>query len=138
VTAGWIVPTLIFILATGLLGIFTKFALRDRPWQDLILWTGLGYILLVVVLLVIGQTSVEFVSGSWWALLSAGLVISCLIFLFSALNSGQAGKVVPVSAAYPAVTVVAASIFLSEQITVLRAVGVAVVVSGVIVLTTAK
>jgi uncharacterized membrane protein len=101
--AGWVVPTLIYIVTTGLLGIFTKFALRDRPWQELILWTGLGYILLVIVLLITGQTSVEFVSGSWWAILSAALVISCLIFLFGALNSGQAGKVVPVSAAYPAV-----------------------------------
>jgi transporter family protein len=136
--AGWVVPTLIYIVTTGLLGIFTKFALRDRPWQELILWTGLGYILLVIVLLITGQTSVEFVSGSWWAILSAALVISCLIFLFGALNSGQAGKVVPVSAAYPAVTVIAASIFLSEQLTVVRALGVVVVVAGVAVLTTAK
>jgi bacterial/archaeal transporter family protein len=138
VTAGWIVPTLIYVISTGLLGVLTKLALRDRAWQELILWTGLGYIVLVIVLLATGQTSVQFVSGSWWAVLSAALAIVSLFTLFTALNSGQAGKVVPVSASYPAVTVVAASIFLSEQLTIVRAAGVLVVVAGVVVLTTAR
>lgn len=136
--AGWVVPTIIYVIAIALLGVFSKLALQDRPWQELILWTGIGYIALVIVLLIIGQTSVEFVSGSWWAVLSAALVITSLIALYIALFGGQAGKVISVSAAYPAVTVIAASIFLSEQLTVVRALGVVLAIGGVTVLTTAK
>ena len=44
---------------------------------------------------------------------------------------------VSITAAYPVVTLILAAIFLSEAITVAKAVGVLVVVGGVVVLTTA-
>jgi transporter family protein len=138
VTAEWIIATLVFIPVTGALGITSKYALADLRWQDLILWTGIGYVLLVIVLLLLGVTRVQFVSGSAWAVASTVAVIAALFSFYIALSSGQAGKVVPVSAAYPAVTLVLAAIFLSEHVTVARAAGMVLVVIGVMVLTAAR
>lgn len=137
-TAEWVIPTVIFVFVTGSLGITSKLALKTRRWQDLLLWSGIGYVLLVAVMVAIGQTHVQFGAGSGWAAFSAVIVITALCSIYIALSSGPAGKVVPIGAAYPVVTLILAAIFLSEHVTVLKAGGVALVVLGVIVLTKAE
>jgi transporter family protein len=136
-TMGWIAPTVYYVVAVGALGVTSKLALRTLTWQDLILWSGLGYVLVSTVLLASGQTSLRFGSGSGWAASSAALAITGLVALYLALNSGKAGVVVPVTAAYPVVTLLLAAAVLAEALTVGRVVGVALVVGGVVVLTTA-
>jgi len=131
----WLAPTLYYVVAVGALGITSKLALRALVWQDLILWTGAGYILAAGVLLAIGQTSVRVVTGTGWAVLSAGIAISSLIALYLALTSGKASTVIPVTAAYPAVTLLLAAAFLGERITLVRAAGVVLVIGGVVLLT---
>ncbi len=65
------------------------------------------------------------------------MIITSLFMFFVALSTGEVGKVVPITAAYPVVTLILAALFLSEALTVAKAVGVLVVVGGVVVLTTA-
>jgi uncharacterized membrane protein len=73
---------------------------------------------------------VRITSGSWWAVLSAGLAISALISLYVGLQDGSAAKVVTIGAAYPAVTVLLAALFLSEPLTVPHVVGVLLIIAG--------
>ena len=79
----------------------------------------------------------EFVTGSGWAAFGTVVIITSLFMFFVALSTGEVGKVVPITAAYPVVTLILAALFLSEALTVAKAVGVLVVVGGVVVLTTA-
>lgn len=137
-TNHWLVPTVIYILAAGGLGITSKYALRDLGWQHLVFWSGVGYVVLVIGMLIFGQTSVQWTDGSGWAVLGAAAVITALFMFFVALSSGEASKVVPISAGYPAVTLILAAIFLSEAVTVAKVLGVLLVVGGVVVLTTAE
>jgi bacterial/archaeal transporter family protein len=137
VTAKWLIPTVIYIFAGGGLGILSKFAMRQMRWQDLVLWTGLVYVVLAIGFLIAGQTSVQFVAGSAWAALGTVAVIAALYMFFVALSTGEVSKIVPISATYPVVTLILAAMFLSEGVTVAKAAGVAVVVGGVVVLTTA-
>lgn len=134
----WLVPTLIYVLAVGALGVTGKLALRTLDWPDLILWTGAGYIVVASVLLLLGRTALRVTTGTGWAMASGALAITGLIVLYLALGSGEAGKVISISAAYPAVTLVLAAIFLSESLTVGRAVGTALIISGVVVVTLAR
>jgi transporter family protein len=134
----WLLPTIVYVLTVGALGITGKLALRTLNWPDLILWTGTGYILVAGVLLAIGQTSVRFVTNTPWAMASGALAIGGLISLYLALGTGEAGKVVTVSAAYPAVTLVLAALFLSEGLTVGRSAGALLVIAGVVVITLSK
>ncbi|MCW3066414.1 MAG: EamA family transporter [Solirubrobacterales bacterium] len=134
----WLAPTLYYVLSVGALGVTGKLALRHLHWPDLILWSGLGYVVVASFLLITGHTSIRVTAGSWWAMLSAALAISGLIALYVALGHGDATKVSAISAAYPAVTLLLAAATLSEALTVARVAGVALVVLGVIVLTVAR
>jgi len=125
------------VVAVGALGITSKLALRTLPWQDLILWSGVGYVVVAGFLLVSGQAAVRLTADGAWAAASAALAITSLVALYVALNTGKAGVVVPVTAAYPAVTLILAAAFLGESITVAKACGVLLVVSGVVLLTVA-
>ena len=136
-TAHWLVPTLIYVGTIGGLGVASRLALRDLSWQDLILWTTVGYVVVSAVMLSLGHARFGLGSGTWWAAVAATLAIGGLIALYVALGTGEAGKVVPVSAAYPAVTLVLAAIFLSESLSLARVGGTALVIAGVVVITAA-
>jgi bacterial/archaeal transporter family protein len=134
----WLLPTLYYVLAVGALGVTGKLALRTLAWPDLILWSGIGYMLVVCFLLASGHTTLRVHSDSWWAMASAVLAISSLITLYLALGIGEAGKVSAVSGAYPAVTLLLAAAVLSEPMTLARIAGVVLVVIGVVILTSVR
>jgi uncharacterized membrane protein len=131
----WLICAVYYALSLGALGITSSKALVHLQWYDLILWTGIGYALVVGFLLITGHTAVRITSGSWWAILSAGLAISALISLYVGLTHGPASKVVTIGAAYPAVTVLLAALFLSEPLTVPHVIGVLLIISGGVVIT---
>jgi transporter family protein len=134
----WLVPTLLYVLLVGGLGVTGNLALRTLNWPDLILWTGAGYLVVSVALLAMGQTAIRITAGTAWAMLSGGLAIGGLIMLYLALGSGSAGKVVAISAAYPAVTLVLAALFLAEPLSVGRVIGAALIIAGVAVISLAS
>jgi transporter family protein len=136
--AKWLVPTFVYVLAVGSLGVTSKLALRTLPWQTLVMWTGIGYLAVTGLLLGLGQAKLNFVHDTPWAMLSGAMAIGGLVSLYLALNTGEASKVVTVSAAYPAVTVVLAALTLSESVSLARVGGLCLVVGGVIVLTVAR
>jgi len=139
VTAKWLIPTLAYIGLIGGLGVTSKLALRDAAWQDLILWTTVVYIGLSIALLAGGWGTFSGTSyGTWWALASGVLAVGGLVCLYLALFSGEASKVVPVGASYPAVTLVLAAIFLSESLSLARVAGAALVIGGVVIITTSN
>lgn len=127
----WLIPSLLYVVFIGALGITGNLALRTLHWPDLILWTGIGYITVSLVLLAIGQTAIRITTGTGWAVLSGALAISGLVMLYLALGAGPAGKVLAVSAAYPIVTLVLAASFLAEPLTPLRVLGAGLVIAGV-------
>jgi transporter family protein len=132
---GWLFPTLVYVFTTATLAIVSKFALRTLSWQDMLVWMGAAYTVVVTVLLASGSTRLELTAGSGWAIVSASLVIGGLVLLYLALGRGEASKIVPVTASYPAVTLILSVLVLSESLTVGRVVGVALVASGVMVIT---
>jgi len=134
----WLVPTLGYVLALGALGVTSKLALETLSWQQLLPWTLLAYAMVVGVLLALGQTDWRWHSGTAWALASAALAVGSLILLFVALGLGEASKVVPVSAAYPAATVLLSALFLGEAVSSARVAGMLLVISGVVLLTLAR
>jgi bacterial/archaeal transporter family protein len=138
VTVRWLLPTLLYVVLIGGLGVASKLALRDLAWQDLIVWTTVGYVFVAVTMLLGGHATLGLGDGTGWAMLAGALAISGLIALYIALGMGEASKVVPVSAAYPAVTLLLSALVLSESVSLARAGGMTLVVAGVIVLTAAR
>jgi bacterial/archaeal transporter family protein len=131
----WLIPTLVYVLAVGALGVFGKLALRDLTWQDTVLWLGAGYVVVCSVLLASGQAEIKVGAGTGWAIAAAAMAITGMIALYLALGEGKAGTVTAISAAYPVVTLILAALFLSEGLTLGRGLGASLVVLGVVVLT---
>ncbi len=133
--ARWMLPTLAFVVATGALGVTSKLALRSLVWQDLILWVAVAYVAVAIVITRRGVARLHMGPGAPWAALSAALAITSVISLYVALETGEAGTVISVSAAYPAVTLVLSALVLGERISLARVVGMGLVVTGVVILT---
>jgi bacterial/archaeal transporter family protein len=134
----WLIPSLLYMLMIGGLGVTTKLALRHLSWQQIIVWTAIVYLTIAVVMLVGGVASVRVGAGTIMAILSGLLAAGGLIVFFIALRHGEASRVVPITSAYPLVTLVLSAIVLAEHITVLRLLASALVVGGVILLSIAS
>ncbi len=137
-TMAWLLPTLGFVVTLGAVGVTSKLALRTLVWQDLIVWTTVVYVVVAAYLLVSGQGSFGSGRDVWWALLTAVLAIISLIMLYLALGKAPASKVIPVSAAYPAFTLLLAALVLSEDISLVKVVGLALVIGGVVLITSSS
>ena len=131
--AGWVVPALLYIVLLGASGVTTKLALRTISWEQMVLWVPVVYVTVCIVLLATG-TRFPLGVGGGWALATAVCVAAALILFFIALTHGEAATVVPVTSAYPVVTLIGAALFLSEKITLVRGFGTALVVAGVVLL----
>lgn len=136
-TSSWLAPTLAYVFTLGALGVTSKLALRTLSWQELVLWSAVAYALVAIGMLLAGKGSFHFESNTWWALLSAVIVVSSLCLLYIALGNGEASKIIPITAAYPAVTLILAGIFLSESVSLAKIGGMLLVLGGVVVLTVA-
>jgi transporter family protein len=137
VNAAWLIPTLAYVVTLGALGVTSKLALRSLGWQELVVWAACAYAVAAVLILTVGHGSLHFEADTWWAALSAVIVVSSLVLLYVALGHGPASKIVPITAAYPAVTLIGAALFLSESITLAKVGGMLLVLAGVVVLTVA-
>ena len=137
VSSGWLIPTLAYVVTLGALGVTSKLALRTLDWQELVIWTAAAYVLAAVAILALGGGGIHLESNSWWAALSALIVVTSLVLLYVALGHGEASKIIPITAAYPAVTLIGAALFLSESISTAKVLGMLLVMAGVVVLTVA-
>jgi uncharacterized membrane protein len=131
---GWIPPTLAYIVLLGAAGVTAKLALRTISWQQLVLWVPLLYIMFAVAFVVGYGTKFPLGVGGAWAAATAFCASSVLVLFLYALTKGPASQVTPASSAYPIVTVIGSALFLSEKVTLIRGVGTALVVAGVVLL----
>jgi uncharacterized membrane protein len=131
--AGWIAPTLAYIVLLGAAGVTAKLALRPITWQQLVLWVPLLYLVYCAIFVATG-TRFPLGAGGAWAAATAFCASSALVVFLYALTKGPASQVTPASSAYPIVTVVGSALFLSEKLTLIRGVGTALVVAGVVLL----
>lgn len=129
----WLVPTIGYIVFVGLFGVTAKLALETISWQQLAAWLPVGYLLFSAVMQLTGVARLPFNSGAAWAILTSFLGSSAVVMLFFALRHGDASRIVPMSSAYPVMTLAASAIFLSERITPTRVIGTACVIIGLFV-----
>lgn len=134
-TFSWLAPALAYVVVLGAVGVTSKLALRTMSWQEMLLWTAVLYAIAAVAVMLTGKAGFHWETNTWWALVSALCVVSALVFFYLALGAGEASKVVPVTAAYPAVTFVLSVMVLSEHISAVKVGGLLLVMGGVVVLT---
>ena len=131
---GWALPVAGYVVLLGAAGVTSKLALETIDWRQLILWVPVCYLVVATYLLLVERTSLPLGIGGFWAAVTGVCAAGSLVLLFISLSRGDAGVVVPVSSAYPVVTLAGGALFLSEGITVSKIVGVVLVIGGVVVL----
>ena len=131
--AGWLLPTLAYVVIIGVAGITTKLALRTIDWQQMVYWVPVAYVVLIAPLWLIYRKPFTLEAGGW-ASLTALFMAAGLIVFFLALSKGDASAVVPTSSAYPVIALIGSAIFLSESITVPKVIGTLLVIAGVVVI----
>ena len=130
----WILPTLGYVVLLGAGGVTAKLALRTITWEQLVLWVPVAYIVFSALLAGVRGTTFPLGVGGGWAAATGFAAASSLILFFYALTKGPASQVTPATSAYPVVTVIGSALFLGEKITLVRGIGTALVVAGVVLL----
>lgn len=128
---GWLPPSVCFVLVSGLIGITTKVALRSLPLGQLFLWTAIAYAIAGAGALGTGAPVSLSMPGTALAIGTGGLAAAGLSVRFAALQRGEVSKVIPVTAAYPVVSVAIAAVALDEGIDLKRLTGTVLVVAGI-------
>jgi transporter family protein len=131
---GWAAPVAAYIVLLGATGVTTRYALRTITWEQMVLWVPVAYLPFALVLVTARGARFPLGIGGFWAAVTAFCAAGALVLFFYALTKGEASTVVPVTSAYPLITLVGAAIFLGEQITVARVLGALLIISGVIVI----
>ena len=72
--------------------------------------------------------------GIVYALLAGATGALALVAFYNALSAGKASIIVPLTALYPVVTIVISFLILSERISPLKGVGIALAVAAIILL----
>jgi transporter family protein len=115
------------LLALGLWGVWgflDKVAAQHLPASAVYLLTVAGHLVVITYLIAEGLGPVTWHTGGVGAALGAGIAMAvALLFFLKALAQGPALVVVPLSALYPAVTVVLSWLFLREALTLRHLVG---------------
>lgn len=129
----WILPALTYVIATGVLGVTSKLALRQIGWREMVVWTSFAYVAFAAALWFSG-TRLQINQSVVFAVISGILAAGTLAVFVITVSRGEVSQTVPFMSAYPVVTVLISVILLSEGITFAKVAGVGLVISGLVLL----
>lgn len=130
----WLTPALSYAVMLGLIGITTKLAMDGLSWQELYILVAAAYAITTVLLIALGGVRLTRSRAGVIGAVSGFFAAASLMFFFLALEQGDAGKVVPTTAAYPVFTAAVAAIVLHEKVTPVRLLGTLLVVAGIVLI----
>jgi len=124
---------LALLILWGTYGVTAKIAVRELGLQVLI-WSQVASLLLFPSYFIFFKDLVPIKfqgSGIAWALVTGFLGVSGGVVLYLLLRIAPANVAVPLSALYPVVTVILSFIFLQEELSPMRLVGVGLAVIAI-------
>jgi transporter family protein len=128
----WLGFSLLALGLWGVWGFLGKVASQHLPSHVVYLLTISGHLMVVGYLLVGGLGPVAWQPVGIGAALGGGIAMAvALLFFLEALARGPASVVVPLTALYPAVTVVLSRVFLKEPLTLRHLAGLALALAAV-------
>jgi len=136
----WILLSLITVILWGLWGLLLKVSSNILGnWMLTYIFSYIFSIALALALIVIVKPhNIPINLGSLAAVVGGLFGTLGYILFLKALEKGPAALVVPITALYPAITAILAYIALKEQITTTQAVGIALAIIAVILISIQK
>jgi len=134
----WIFYSLIALFFWGLWGFCVKVASRSITPGSLVILSTLGSLSVFPIYLVLFTRHMKFnwQNPDYYMSLAGGMAgaIGGLFFYF-AISKGEASRVVMITALYPMITVILASLFLNEALTLPKIAGIICAIVAMILLT---
>ncbi len=131
----WLTYSLICLVLWGLWGLVLKVAYKGLPWTQVYFLSSLASFTIALMVFLVQRGSLDFSNKLSYVALLAGVFGGAgYIFFVKALEKGEASIVLPLTAIYPAITVVLALILLGEKISVYQAIGIALALVAVVLL----
>jgi transporter family protein len=133
----WCWPATLVLLAWGTVGLLQKLSTNYLSAESALIWLVAGYVLLLPWLYSSRSIFTYSTRSLVFTLVSALLnTLGALALLAAMKNGGKASIVVPLTALYPLVVVVAAPVVLRESISLLQGLGVVCALVSVVLLST--
>ena len=132
--ASWIAYSLLCLLLWGLWGLFLKLAYEGSTWLEVYFLSAVASFALALTVFLLGSGKVSVSKSTALALLAGLFGGGGYVLFMKALETGKASIVIPLTALYPAVTVILALLFLGEKLSATQAVGIALAVVATILL----
>ena len=131
----WIAYSVLILLAWGLWGLVLKVAYKGGGWLQVYFISSLASFTLALTVFLASRQPLT-MNRAYIAVATAAGLLGGLgyVFFVKALETGKASAVLPLTALYPAVTVVAALLVLGEKISLPQAVGVVLAITAAILL----
>ncbi|MDD3776065.1 MAG: EamA family transporter [Actinomycetota bacterium] len=130
---------LITMFFWGIAPVFGKLGLaKVSPYIALVFRSLVVTVILLIVILVRGElrqlAAIDLKSATFIGL--EGIMASLLghFAYYYALKLGETSRVVPITSAFPIVTLAVAAIFLTEKITMVKGAGAALIIAGLLLL----
>jgi len=131
----WLIYSILAILLWGAWGLFGKLASNYIPAISIKMIDTIGFLIVAVAILFITKFQIPTSKiGITYAILGGSVAATAGLFFYLALREGKLSIVAPLTALYPAVTVLLSSLILKEQITLLQGVGIVLAIAATILL----
>ena len=125
---------IIILLSWGIWGFIGKYALKYMTPMSLLFYETIFIIAiqaLVLVFLLLSKNKFQTnMSGFTFALIAAIFGSIGAILFYFALSRAEASVAVPLTALYPAVTIILSLIFLKEKLTLMQGIGVVLAIAA--------
>lgn len=133
---GWVFYALLAAVTWGLWGFVDKVVIEKCGWPVLVFGSALSYVVLTPLIIGMYGKTMWPTSGYDWFMVILGAAAACIgmIFFYLALAKGNASKVVPLTAIYPAITVLLSLAFLREKPNIFQIIGIGLAVIAVVFL----
>jgi len=129
----WLVSSLIAMVCWGIWGLLMKLAAKHFSWNQIFIITSIVTVIASLTVFVLFRPVVNVHSPGFSYALLAGLVGSVALVAFNyAIEAGKSIIVVPLSALYPVVTIILSFLVLHEEISLLKAVGIALGLAAIL------
>ena len=129
----WLLLSILTMLCWGVWGLILKLASKYFQWYQVYVSASIATLLASITLLLYLKPPIDVRSLGFVYSLAAGTMGAMgAIFFYIALGRGKASIVVPITALYPVITLALSLLLLQEKITATQAVGVALAILSLI------
>jgi transporter family protein len=131
----WIASSLVALVCWGLWGFFVKLASKYLDWTQVLVISGVVSLLTALIVFFVGKPQMNLHSpGFIYALIAGATSAVAIVAFYNALGTGKASIIVPFTALYPVITIIISILILSERISLLKGVGLALALAAIILL----